>query len=146
MTISRRTLLTSGGALLAATSFPVISFADVRKAGSGQMEYFAMTISPEGEGAPKPFSIEGNKDEIDILAWSYANGDFRKFSEIIISAMGGSGGEDRLTENVSVNIETLADALKGANGGKGLGEGENIVKAQLKNPKWSITIKIVIKF
>jgi len=40
----------------------------------------------------------------------------------------------------------MGNALRKANNGEGLIEGENIVKVQLKNPKWSITIKVVIRF
>ena len=68
-------------------------------------------------------------------------------SKIIISSpRKGSGGEDRLAENVSLNFKNVGNALRKANNGEGLVEGENIVKAQLKNPKWSITIRVVIRF
>jgi len=152
MTISRRTLLSSGLTMFAASNVPFQAIADVRKAGGdAPIEYFKLEMTIDGDDAPKPITIKGNKEEIDVLAWSWGMNNYRKFSEIIISSLrkgtGGSGGEDRLTENLSLNfVEALDNAFRKAKKGKGLQEGENIVRAQLKNPKWSITIKIVIKF
>ena len=155
MTISRRTLLSSGLTMFAASSVPFQAIADGRKAGDGQMEYIALEMDDiiqtivkiDGDGAPKPAAFTLNKNQVRVLASSIKNNNYRKFPDIIVSAMEGSGGEDRLTENVSLNFsKTLDNALRKANDGKGLMEGENIVRAQLKNPKWSITIKIVIKF
>ena len=45
-----------------------------------------------------------------------------------------------------MNFKTMESALRKANEGEGLVKGENIVRAQLKHPKWTITIKNVIKF
>ena len=141
MTISRRTLLSSGGAFLTAATLSVPTFA---LAGSGagkvNVQDISITVVSEGDGAPKPIQIK-------VPDWKW---DYLQLSEIIISSLrkgtGGSGGEDRLTENLTLNFKTMENALRKADKGEGLVEGENIVRAQLKNPKWSITIKIVIKF
>ena len=140
MTISRRKLISSGLTVLAAASAPLQAFADARKAGGNAIEYIKVDMSIKGDGAPKPIQIKAPD-------WKW---DYLQLSEIIISSLrkgtGGSGGEDRLTENLTLNFKTMENALRKANKGEGLVEGENIVRAQLKNPKWSITIKIVIKF
>ena len=137
MTISRRKLISSGLTVLAAASAPLQAFADARKAGGNPIEYMKVDMSIKGDGAPKPIQIK-------VPDWKW---DYLQLSEIIISSLRkGSGGEDRLTESLSLNLKTMENALRKANKGEGLVEGENIVRAQLKNPKWSITIKIVIKF
>ncbi len=137
MTILRRKFISSGLTVLAAASAPLQAFANARKAGDNPIEYMKLDMSIKSNGAPKPIQIK-------VPDWKW---DYQKISKIIISSLRkGSGGEDHLAENVSLNFKNMGNALRKANNGEGLVEGENIVKAQLKNPKWSITIRVVIRF
>jgi hypothetical protein len=75
MTISRRTLLSSGGAFLTAATLSVPTFA---LAGSGagkvNVQDISITVVSEGDGAPKPIQIK-------VPDWKW---DYLQLSEIII--------------------------------------------------------------
>lgn len=147
MIISRRSLLSMASAFSVAATVTTPSFvyaASGSGAGKANFQDLSISLFPKGDGAPKPIKVKLRDKEIDVLAWAWGKGSYREFSEIIISSLRGAGGEDRLTENLSLNLRTVENALKKANKGKGLVEGRNNVRVQFENPKWDVAIQIVI--
>ena len=139
MTISRRTLLSSGGALLAASSISFPTTALALEGGSGLIiALLAAATVEKGEDAPKPVDLLFSDRELKELNGYDKREQVHVFSKMLIQ---------KLSKAWGIKFDGIdGEAIDRAYGDKGLTEGENIVRLLSKGPKFEITIKIVIKF
>jgi len=136
MTISKRTFLKVGaGATLASVASPLMAL----EGESGLIiALLAAAAVADGEGAPKPTKFKFTKREVSAL--NEAGED--KAPDLLAQMLRG-----KMANEWSVaSIDLSGNDIRKAMGGKGLAEGEHVVQALSKGPKWEIKITIVIKF
>lgn len=139
MTISRRDILTTGGAALTAGALTFPTLATALEGESGLIiALLAAAAVPSGDNAPKPARLN-----FSALERKQLSGLKPREQTAVLSKM--------LTQKLSRAWDmevTPVDprALNKALGGKGLQAGEYALLAMNKGPKFQIKITIVIKF